>query len=167
MLLIWPHLLVALASYPGSSPCQKLGREPGRSDHVPHDVLCVVLIIELLPTQSILNVIMYVAETTDRYWKAVHSYLARLKLLVWYFKYSFYCSAKFYAAMTFHSNDAGGSRLIDIDSVGYCSLSAKSLWKASADSCELCVLLACCHSERQPALWKSSSPVWAEQRGVE
>ena len=35
---------------------RKTGREPGRFDHVPHDVacvvLCVVLIIELLPTQS-------------------------------------------------------------------------------------------------------------------
>ena len=48
-----------LASYPGSSPCRKAGREPGRSDHVPRDilsvVLCVVLIIELLPTQSVLS----------------------------------------------------------------------------------------------------------------
>ena len=52
---------VLLASYPGSSPCRKAGREPGRSDHVPRDVvcvvLCVVLIIELLPTLSVLNVI--------------------------------------------------------------------------------------------------------------
>ena len=35
---------------------RKTGREPGRFDHVPRDVacvvLCVVLIIELLPTQS-------------------------------------------------------------------------------------------------------------------
>ena len=41
-------------------PYRKAGREPGRSDHVPRDVLCValcaVLIIELLPTQSVLNV---------------------------------------------------------------------------------------------------------------
>ena len=64
-----------VASYPGSSPCQKAGREPGRSDHVPRDVLCVVLcvvlIIELLPTLSVLSVIsgthvlLCVAETTD------------------------------------------------------------------------------------------------------
>ena len=36
--------------------CQKTGREPGRFDHVPCDVVCVVLcvvsIIKLLPTQS-------------------------------------------------------------------------------------------------------------------
>ena len=40
-------------------PYRKTGREPGRSDHVPRDVLCVVLcvvlIIELLPTQSVLS----------------------------------------------------------------------------------------------------------------
>ena len=29
-----------------------MGREPGRFDHVPRDILCVVLIIELLPTHS-------------------------------------------------------------------------------------------------------------------
>ena len=39
----WSHL----ASYPGSSPCRKTGREPGRFDHMPHGVLCVVLIIKL------------------------------------------------------------------------------------------------------------------------
>ena len=47
--------------YPGSSPCQKAGREPGRSDHMPRDVLCVVLcvvlVIESLPTLSALSVI--------------------------------------------------------------------------------------------------------------
>ena len=31
---------------------RKTGREPGRFHHVPRDVACVVLIIELLPTQS-------------------------------------------------------------------------------------------------------------------
>ena len=31
---------------------RKTGREPGRFDHVPRDVACVVLIIELAPTQS-------------------------------------------------------------------------------------------------------------------
>ena len=55
-------------------PCRKTGREPGRTDHVPRDVLCVVLcmvlIIELLPTQSVLIVSvssgsMDVTETTD------------------------------------------------------------------------------------------------------
>ena len=38
-------------------PYRKTGREPGRTDHVPSDVLCVVLcvvlIIELLPTRSV------------------------------------------------------------------------------------------------------------------
>ena len=62
-------------------PCRKTGREPGRTDHVPRDVLCVVLcvvlIIELLPTQSVLRVrcwssgSMDIAETTDGHWKAV------------------------------------------------------------------------------------------------
>ena len=46
-----------VASKPGSSP--KTGRNPGRFDHVPRDVacmvLCVVLIIKLLPTQSDLS----------------------------------------------------------------------------------------------------------------
>ena len=46
-------------SYPGPTYSlvprllhRQAGREPGRFDHVPHDVACVVLIIELLPTQS-------------------------------------------------------------------------------------------------------------------
>ena len=47
---------INLASYPGSSPCRKTGREPGRFDHVPRDVqcvvLCMVLIIELLLMHS-------------------------------------------------------------------------------------------------------------------
>ena len=38
-------------------PYRKTGREPGRTDHVPSDVLCVVLcvvlMIELLPTRSV------------------------------------------------------------------------------------------------------------------
>ena len=40
-------------------PGRKMGREPGRSDHVPCDILCVVcviLMIELQPTQSVLSV---------------------------------------------------------------------------------------------------------------
>ena len=61
-----------------------MGREPGRSDHVHYDVLCVVLyvvlIIELLPTYSILSVISdcsccwsseSVDVATDEHWKAV------------------------------------------------------------------------------------------------
>ena len=51
-----PNSSREVASHPGSSPYRKTGREPGRTDHVPSDVLCVVLcvvlIIELLPTQS-------------------------------------------------------------------------------------------------------------------
>ena len=60
-----------------------MGREPERYDHMPRDVLCVVLcvvlIIELLPTQSVLRVIsstqallgvLNVAETTDQHCKA-------------------------------------------------------------------------------------------------
>ena len=53
---LWTLCLPWLASYPGSSPCRKTGREPGRFDHVPCDmpcdVPCVVLIIGLLPTHS-------------------------------------------------------------------------------------------------------------------
>ena len=40
-------------------PGRKMGREPGRSDHVPCDILCVVcviLMIELLFMQSVLSV---------------------------------------------------------------------------------------------------------------
>ena len=36
---------------------RKTGGEPGRSDHVPCDILCVVLIIKLLPTQPVLSII--------------------------------------------------------------------------------------------------------------
>ena len=51
-------LVVSLV--PRLLPYRQTGRKPGRSDHVPRDnpyvVLCVVLIIELLPTQSVLSV---------------------------------------------------------------------------------------------------------------
>ena len=44
--------------YPRSqAPPQETAREPGRSDHMPCDVLCVVLITELLPMQSVLSII--------------------------------------------------------------------------------------------------------------
>ena len=74
-----------VTSYPGSFP-EKLGGEPGRSVHVPRDVLCVVLdvvlIIVMLPTQSVLSDTVRlrrcwsfgsvdIAETTDGHWKAV------------------------------------------------------------------------------------------------
>ena len=38
-------MCVCVASYPGSSLAEKTGREPGRTDHVPRDVLCVVLYV--------------------------------------------------------------------------------------------------------------------------
>ena len=61
LFIINMHSAFCVASYSGSSLCRKAGREPGRSDHVPHDVLCVVLcvvlIIELLPTLSVLSVL--------------------------------------------------------------------------------------------------------------
>ena len=44
---------------PRLHPGRKMGRELGRSDHVTCDILCVVcviLMIELLPTQSVLSV---------------------------------------------------------------------------------------------------------------
>ena len=72
--------LALLSLIPRLLPCKEMGREHGRSDQVPRDVLCVVLcvvlIIELLPTQSVLSVIstdtavvvvLDVAETTDRH----------------------------------------------------------------------------------------------------
>ena len=37
-----------VASYPGFSPCRKTGREPGRFDHVPRDIPCVVLCVVLI-----------------------------------------------------------------------------------------------------------------------
>ena len=67
--------------YQGSSPAEKL-REPGRSDGMPRDILCVVLylcvvlIIELLPMQSAYSalsadkavvVVLDATETTDRH----------------------------------------------------------------------------------------------------
>ena len=47
--LVYPHTR--------APPLQKMGREPRRFDHVPRDIPCVVLIIELMPTQSVLSVI--------------------------------------------------------------------------------------------------------------
>ena len=45
---------VGMASLvPRLLPYRQMGREPGRSDHVHRDVLCVLLIIELLPTQPV------------------------------------------------------------------------------------------------------------------
>ena len=42
---------------------RKMGREPGRFDNVPRDVVCVVLcevlIIGLLPTQSDLSIVQH------------------------------------------------------------------------------------------------------------
>ena len=46
---------VVVSLVPRLLSCRKTGREPGRTDHVPRDVLCVVLIIELLPMHSILK----------------------------------------------------------------------------------------------------------------
>ena len=47
-------------------PYRKTEREPERSDHVPRDilcaVLCLVLIIELLPTQYVLYIIIVVLD---------------------------------------------------------------------------------------------------------
>ena len=80
---------------------RKTGREPGRFHHVPRDVacvvLCVVLIIELLPTQSdskycktevktIVDVVAGVLDVAGTYGSAVLPF----KLLVGYDKFSFY-----------------------------------------------------------------------------
>ena len=75
---------------------RKTEREPGRFHHVPHDVACVVLIIELLPTQSdskycpalqtIVDVITGVLDVARTYESAVLPF----KLLVGYDKFSFY-----------------------------------------------------------------------------
>ena len=77
-------IIITPSLVPGLLPCKEMGREPERYDHMPRDVLCVVLcvvlIIELLPTQSVLRVIsstrallgvLDVAETTDQHCKAV------------------------------------------------------------------------------------------------
>ena len=64
-----------VASYPGSSPTEKWGESLEDLITCPvtyYAWFCVVLIIELVPTQSVLSVIsadtailLYVAETTD------------------------------------------------------------------------------------------------------
>ena len=71
-------MYTGITLYQGSSPVEKL-REPGRSDDMPRDVLrvvlylCVVLIIELLPTQFVLSAdkaivgVLDAAETIDRH----------------------------------------------------------------------------------------------------
>ena len=79
------------------NPAPPAGRDPGRSDHVPRDVLCVVLcvvlcmvlcvvlIIKLLPTQSILSRTSAVIGVLDQWMslrlqmgtgKLFHCYLA-------------------------------------------------------------------------------------------
>ena len=78
------HYMKQLSLVPRLLLCRKTGREPGGTDHVPRDVLCmvlcVVLIIKLLLTHSVLSVnksvvwssgSMDVAETTDEHWKAL------------------------------------------------------------------------------------------------
>ena len=42
--------------YPGSSPCRKKGERAERFDHMHHDVVCVVSIIEILPNSKILSI---------------------------------------------------------------------------------------------------------------
>ena len=77
-------IIITPSILPGLLPCRKMGREPERYDHMPRDVLCVVLcvvlIIELLPTQFVLRVIsstrallgvLNVTETIDQHCKAV------------------------------------------------------------------------------------------------
>ena len=58
----WMLLNLACYPWPGSSPCMHGVRKPGRSDHVPSDVLCmvlcVVLIIKLFPTQSTPSIVI-------------------------------------------------------------------------------------------------------------
>ena len=68
-----------LASYPGSSPAEK--REESLEDIIMCPVtycvwFCVILVIELMPTQSVLRCCwssgsVDVAETTDGQWKAI------------------------------------------------------------------------------------------------
>ena len=48
-----PRLLPSFLSH----TVQKMGREPGRYDHVRDDVLCMVLVIELLHTHAVLECI--------------------------------------------------------------------------------------------------------------
>ena len=56
----------ASLSYQDSSPCRKMGREPGRFCHMPGDVLCVVLIIELHSlTQNIAQHCNHLVEPND------------------------------------------------------------------------------------------------------
>ena len=59
--LITPINSECIHRFTARRPKPAMKTEPGRSDHVPRDVLCVVLcvvlIIELLPSQSVLSVI--------------------------------------------------------------------------------------------------------------
>ena len=69
-----------LASYPGSSPCRKAGREPGRTDHV-HLWRTMrgfmrgfdnrIIAHAVISADTAVVVVLYVAETTDWHWKAV------------------------------------------------------------------------------------------------
>ena len=74
---------------------------------------------EMSGVQTAVVVVMDVAETKSQHRKAISLLLARLKLLILYFSYSFHFSAKFYTATTFSSNDTEGGHLVDVHSVGY------------------------------------------------
>ena len=100
---------------------RKMGREPGRFDHVPRDVtcvvLCVVLIIELLPTQSaskLQTIIAGVLDVTGTYGSAVLPF----KLLIGYDKFSFYQGIV--APGLFSSTGARDGRLVDAQSMSKC-----------------------------------------------
>ena len=165
--MVWSSLISRLLS------CRKTGREPGRSDHMPHDipyvVLCMILMIGLLPTQPVLVIVPDVTGTTISNERLFHYYLARLKLPVWYFKYSFYCSANWF--LRCHDVVLSGKQHRTQLPNGrwqhwlLLTMSTSSLWKASVNSCEFCVLLAAivhhkkttCMSSKIRALFCSSS----------
>ena len=127
LLSLLPHLSL-LSPHPHSpssltytSLHRKMGREPGRFDHVPRDVtcvvLCVVLIIELLPTQSaskLQTIIAGVLDVTGTYGSAVLPF----KLLIGYDKFSFYQGIV--APGLFSSTGARDGRLVDAQSMSKC-----------------------------------------------
>ena len=66
-------------------------------------------------------VVLNVAETANRNQKAVLSSQTQAPGMIFQI-YVASTATKFYSGMTFHSNGAGGSHLIDVESIDYHSL---------------------------------------------
>ena len=116
--------------------------------HAPWHTICgFIYIFELLPCSLGCRY-----DYKSALEKLFHYYLTRFKILVWYFKCSFYCSS---------SPCQRSEHWLSI------TVSARILWKTFVNNCEFYILHSFCHSERKPALWMLTvfSTIWSE-RGI-